>query len=227
MHDFNSSTTLASCAFSIQNFDSIPWTRGLDWTSGGHWPRKWCWSPDMGSHKHPTVQNSLSRWLCHHLHLCTLQATLTHGWFCLAFVDNTNLMVMDNSNDKQVITKEMQDSLLLLHGILQATGGDLFPKKCFWSLWQLLNKFLCTRPDSAFVEFMAWSLFGFPSGPLPVYVPFSTKETAKNCRSNCTFGSLPKIQLPNSSWSWWPNVACGSCLQDSTAHWYQLPVPLS
>jgi len=35
------------------------------------------------------------------------------------------------------------------------------------------------RPDSTFVEFMAWSLFGFPSGPLPVYVPFSTKETAE------------------------------------------------
>jgi len=29
-------------------------------------------------------------------------------------------------------------------------------------------------------------------------------------------------QLPNSSWSWWPNVACGSCLQDSTTHWHQL-----
>jgi len=54
------------------------------------------------------------------------------------------------------------------------------------------------RPDCTLVEFMAWSLFGFPSGPLPVYILFSTKETAKDedptatlavyPRSNCNFG---------------------------------------
>jgi len=48
---------------------------------------------------------------------------------------------------------------------------------------------------------MAWSLSGFPSGQLPVYVPFSTKETAKTAGPTAPFGSLPKIQLPNSSWS--------------------------
>jgi len=74
------------------------------------------------------------------------------------------------------------------------------------------------RPDHTFQEIMAWSLFGFPSGPLPVYVPFSTKETAKTAdptaplavysRFNCLsavgvtdptaqLAVASKIQLPN------------------------------
>jgi len=50
------------------------------------------------------------------------------------------------------------------------------------SLTQLLTTFtqvLTTRPDCTFMEIMTWSLSFFPSGPLPVYVPSSTRETAK------------------------------------------------
>jgi len=73
-------------------------------------------------------------------------------------------------------------------------------------------------PDRTFQEIMAWSLFGFPSGPLPVYMSFSTKETAKTAgstaplavysRFNCLsavgvtdptaqLAVASKIQLPN------------------------------
>ncbi len=38
---------------------------------------------------------------------------------------------------------------------------------------------LCTRPDHTFQEIMAWSLSGFPSGPLPIYIPFSIWKQLK------------------------------------------------
>ncbi len=52
------------------------------------------------------------------------------------------------------------------------------------------------RPDCTFKEFMAWSLSGFPSGPLPVYISYSTKETVKtsNCRQ-FTQDSTVQLQL--------------------------------
>jgi len=59
-----------------------------------------------------------------------------------------------------------------------------------------LNRFLWTRPDYAFVEFMVWSLFGFPSGPLPVYVPFSTKETAKTADPTTPLAAYPRFNCP-------------------------------
>jgi len=48
------------------------------------------------------------------------------------------------------------------------------------------------RPDHTFQEIMAWSLSGFPSGPLPVNVLFSTKETAKNCQYYGIFSHYPE-----------------------------------
>jgi len=48
--------------------------------------------------------------------------------------------------------------------------------------WSDLSTFIqgfSPRPNCTFVKFMAWSLFGFPSGPLPVFISFSTQETAK------------------------------------------------
>jgi len=43
---------------------------------------------------------------------------------------------------------------------------------------------------------MAWSLFGFPSGPLPVYVPFSTQETAKTADPTAPLAVYPKFNCP-------------------------------
>jgi len=46
------------------------------------------------------------------------------------------------------------------------------------------------------MEFMAWSLFGFPSGPLPVYVPVSTKETAKTADPTAPLAVYPRFNCP-------------------------------
>ena len=62
--------------------------------------------------------------------------------------------------------------------------------------WQHLHKFLCTRPDCTFQEIMAWSLFGFPSGPLPVYILFSTKETAKTAGPTAPLAVYPRFNCP-------------------------------
>ena len=41
-----------------------------------------------------------------------------------------------------------------------------------------------------------WSLFGFPSGPLPVYVPFRTKETAKTVNPTAPLAVYPRFNCP-------------------------------
>jgi len=51
-----------------------------------------------------------------------------------AFVDDTDLIVTDVTNDAKQVFWKMQNSLRLWHGLLQATGGDLVPAKCFWYL---------------------------------------------------------------------------------------------
>jgi len=51
-----------------------------------------------------------------------------------AFVDDTDLIVTDESNDIRAVERKMQNSLRLRHGLLQASGGDLVPSKCFWYL---------------------------------------------------------------------------------------------
>jgi len=43
---------------------------------------------------------------------------------------------------------------------------------------------------------MAWSLFGFPSGPLPVYIPFSTKEIAKTADPTAPLAVYPRFNCP-------------------------------
>jgi len=121
------------------------------------------------------------------------------------------------------------------HTTLQATpcqlvfGRDAMLNVKFEANWQLIKqrkqkRILSTftqvfspRPNCTFVEFVAWGMSGFPSGPLPVHVSFSTKETAKTAGPTAPFGSLPKIQLSNGSQSYWSNSTSGSCLQDSTA----------
>jgi len=50
------------------------------------------------------------------------------------FVNDTDLIVMDDTNEETKVTLKMQNSLQLWHGLLQATGGDLVPEKCFWYL---------------------------------------------------------------------------------------------
>jgi len=61
----------------------------------------------------------------------SLQCCETSGF---AFVDDTDLIVTDPSNNEQKVVGKMQDSLTLWHGLLKAMGGDLVPEKCFWYL---------------------------------------------------------------------------------------------
>jgi len=51
-----------------------------------------------------------------------------------AFVDNMDLIVNDPTNKANKVHGKMQQSLSLWYGLLQATGGDLVPDKCFWYL---------------------------------------------------------------------------------------------
>jgi len=52
-----------------------------------------------------------------------------------AFVDDTDLIVTDSTNDEQAVaTTKIQGSLKVWHGLLKATRGDLVPEKCFWYL---------------------------------------------------------------------------------------------
>jgi len=51
-----------------------------------------------------------------------------------AFVNDMDLIVTNKSNKYLVVTDEMQKSLQLWHGLLQATAGDLVPDKSFWYL---------------------------------------------------------------------------------------------
>jgi len=52
----------------------------------------------------------------------------------LAFVDDTDLIVNDDTNTTATVTKKMQQSLTMWHGLLQAMGGELVPEKYFWYL---------------------------------------------------------------------------------------------
>jgi len=51
-----------------------------------------------------------------------------------AFVDDTDLIVTDETNEEIQVARKMQESLNLWHRLLQATGGNLVPEKCFWYL---------------------------------------------------------------------------------------------
>jgi len=48
------------------------------------------------------------------------------------FVDNTDLIVSDALQNSSKVTEKMQQSLTMWHKLLQATGRDLVPEKCFW-----------------------------------------------------------------------------------------------
>jgi len=94
-------------------------------------------------------------------------------------------------------------------------------KHSMFTFWQLLNKFLCTRPDSTFLEFMAWSLFGFPSGPLPVYLPFSIMETAKTASIMASSAYIQNIPSPTGL------ASVSSKIQEPMApgSWIQVQLP--
>jgi len=49
-----------------------------------------------------------------------------------AFVDDMDLIVTDDLNDERIVANKIQDFLCLWHGLLQATGGNRVPEKCFW-----------------------------------------------------------------------------------------------
>jgi len=52
----------------------------------------------------------------------------------LAFVNDTDLIVNNPSNEVDQVSKKMQQSLSTWHGLLHTTGGELVPDKCFWYL---------------------------------------------------------------------------------------------
>jgi len=49
-------------------------------------------------------------------------------------VDDTDLIITDQSNNERMVANKMQQSLQLWHRLLKATGGNLVPEKCFWYL---------------------------------------------------------------------------------------------
>jgi len=48
-----------------------------------------------------------------------------------AFVDDTDLIVNDLSNNTQQVHQQMQKSLTMWHGLLRAMGSNLVQEKCF------------------------------------------------------------------------------------------------
>jgi len=67
-----------------------------------------------------------------------------------------------------------------------------------WQRWQMttFKQVFSLRPDCTLVESMAWSLSSFPSGPLPAYISFSAKETAKIADPSTCFGSSTRFNCP-------------------------------
>jgi len=65
--------------------------------------------------------------------ICTM-SKLSMELAGLAFVDDTDLIVNDPSNEVDQVSEKMQQSLSTWHGLLRATGGELVPNKCFWYL---------------------------------------------------------------------------------------------
>jgi len=51
-----------------------------------------------------------------------------------AFIENTDLIVNDVTNQATAVHGKMQQSLMLWHGLLQSTGRDLVFDNCFWYL---------------------------------------------------------------------------------------------
>jgi len=68
---------------------------------------------------------------------CSHQHNVLAG---LAFIDDTDLIINDASNLKNVVKDKIQCLLLMWHGLLRAKGGNLVPDKSFWYLidfkWQ-------------------------------------------------------------------------------------------
>jgi len=69
-----------------------------------------------------------------------------------AFMDNTDLIVSDSSQQASTVMKKMQQLLTMWHKLRQATGGDLVPEKCFWYFidfkWQNLKWMYKTVQES-------------------------------------------------------------------------------
>ncbi len=51
-----------------------------------------------------------------------------------AFIDDTNLIVNNKTNMAVVVIGKIHASLIMCHGLLGATEGDLVPDKCYWYL---------------------------------------------------------------------------------------------
>jgi len=49
-------------------------------------------------------------------------------WAGLAFLDDTDLIINNTSNDVGQVCKKMQSSLSMWHGLLHATRGELVPE---------------------------------------------------------------------------------------------------
>jgi len=75
------------------------------------------------------------------LFICTL-SKMQRALAGLACVDDTDLIVNDNSQVAENVSNKMQKLLTMWHGLLKATGGELVPEKCFWYLinFKWLNK---------------------------------------------------------------------------------------
>jgi len=86
----------------------------------------------MGSGEHPPFCNSVSRGFVAQIICAMSKAKLKLAG--LASVDDMDLIANDTSNEVNKVSEQMQQSLSTWHGLLQATGGELVPEKCFWYL---------------------------------------------------------------------------------------------
>jgi len=80
------------------------------------------------------VSTPLFEILCQESFLATVICALscqyqTMGGF--AFVDDTDLIITDASNDEQAAASKMLGSVSLWHRLLKATGGNLVPENVF------------------------------------------------------------------------------------------------
>mgnify|MGYP001358008631 FL=1 len=70
------------------------------------------------------------------------------------FVDDTDLVIMGNSNDSTMdVIHKMQKAIDFWNGILRVSGGALKPEKCYWYLAQFewkkgKHKLIQTTPET-------------------------------------------------------------------------------
>jgi len=116
----------------VQGYDT--WKESVAVIGQGNGARSQIWT---------AVSTSLVNIMCQEGFVMKFICTLLHQHKVLAglaFVDDTDLIVNSSSNQPAAVIKKMQNSLIMWHGLLWATGCKLVLDKCFWYLVNLNGK---------------------------------------------------------------------------------------